>query len=106
MRSGNLKHKIVFQNYTETQSETGAPKKAWIDTSIIAYANILPQSAKEFFKAGVHAEITHKIEMRYIPGITSAMRIKYGERIFEIQAPPINVRELNKDLHILCTEKL
>lgn len=103
MRSGNLRKKIIIQQSSQTQSATGSPKEVWADF-LTTYVAIIPQSAKEFFKAGTHAEITHKIEMRYRPGIKPDMRIKYGERIFEIEAPPINVREENKVLHILCSE--
>ena len=105
MRSGNLKHKIEIQQYTSTRSETGAQIKEWSEFKTV-YASIVPQSAREFFSAGMHAEATHKIEMRYIPGVKPDMRIKYGARIFEISAPPINIRELNKTLQIVCKELL
>ena len=105
MRSGNLKHKVQIQQFVSTKNEVGESIKEWVEFKTV-YAAIIPQSSKEFFKYGIHAEITHKIEMRYIPGVHPDMRIKYGERIFEISAPPINIREQNKTLHIICKESI
>lgn len=102
MRSGNLKHKIVIQTYTETQNDFGEVVKGWSDFKT-AYASITPLSAKEFFKAGTHNEVTHKIELRYLKGIAPKMRVLYGTREFSIESV-INVREANKTLQLICTE--
>jgi len=102
MRSGNLKHKIVIQTYSETQNDFGEIIKGWSDFKT-AYASITPLSAKEFFKAGVQAEATHKVEVRYLTEIKPKMRVLYGTRVFNIESV-INVREANKSLQLICTE--
>lgn len=102
MRSGNLKHKIIIQTYLETQDEFGEVVKGWSDFKT-AYASITPLSAKEFFKAGTHNEVTHKIELRYLKDIKPKMRVLYGVREFSIESV-INVREANKTLQLICTE--
>ncbi|MCD6433702.1 MAG: phage head closure protein [Sulfurimonas sp.] len=102
MRSGNLKHKIVIQTFTESQNDFGEVAKGWTNFKS-AYASVTPLSAKEFFKAGTHAEVSHKIELRYISGIKSKMRVVYDSRIFEIESV-LNIREANKTLHLICTE--
>jgi len=102
MRSGNLKHKITIQTYSETQNDFGEVIKGWSDFKT-AYASIIPLSAKEFYKAGTHNEVTHKIELRYLKDIKPKMRVLYGTRIFDIESV-INVREDNKTLQLICTE--
>lgn len=102
MRSGNLKHKIVIQTYSETQNDFGEVIKGWADFKT-AYASIIPLSAKEFFKAGVQAEATHKVEVRYLKDIDPKMRVLYGTRVFSIESV-INIREANKTLQLICTE--
>lgn len=102
MRSGNLKRKIIIQTYTKTPNDFGEVIKGWIDFKT-AYASITPLSAKEFFKAGVQAEATHKVEMRYLKDIKPKMRVLYGTRVFDIESV-INVREENKTLQLICTE--
>jgi len=102
MRAGNLKHKVTIQTYSETQSSFGEPVKSWVNLTQ-AYASITPLSAKEFFKAGVQAEASHKVEIRYVPGVTSKMRVLYGVRVFSIESV-LNIREANKSLVLVCSE--
>lgn len=102
MRAGSLKHKIIIQSYTETKNDFGEVVKGWADFKP-AYSSITPISAKEFFKAGVNAEVSHKVIVRYIDGVTPKMRVMYGAREFSIDGV-INVREENKTLHLFCTE--
>ena len=102
MRSGNLKHKIVIQTYSETQNDFGEVVKGWADFKT-AYASITPVSAREFYKAGVNNEVTHKIEVRYLKDIKPKMRVMYGSREFSIESV-LNIREENKTLQLMCTE--
>ena len=102
MRSGNLKHKVTIQTYSETQNDFGEVVKGWIDFKT-SYAAILPLRAKEFYKVGTHAEVTHKIEMRYADGVKPKMRVIHGAREFSIESV-LNIREANKTLQLICTE--
>ena len=102
MRSGRLKHRIIIQTFSESKNDFGEGVKSWNDYAT-AYASITPLSAKEYFKAGVQAEATHKVELRYIDGIKPKMRVLYGERIFDIESV-INIREENRVLQLICTE--
>jgi len=102
MRAGSLKHKIVIQTYSETQNDFGEVVKGW-ENFKTAYASITPLSAKEYYKAGVQAEVSHKIEIRYIDGVKPKMRVMYGTRKFNIESV-LNIREANKTLQLICTE--
>ena len=102
MRAGSLKHKISIEIYTSSTNEFNEETKQW-EFYRSVYASITPLSAKEYFKAGVHSEATHKVEIRYISEITSKMRIIYDNRIFNIESV-LNIREENKTLQLICTE--
>lgn len=103
MRSGNLKNKVAFETYAETQNDFGEVIKGYSDFKTV-YASIVPLSGKEYFSAQqINAEISHKIECRYFAGVLPTMRIVYGTRIFNIESV-INIREANKTLQIMCTE--
>jgi len=102
MRAGNLKHKIIIQTYSETQNDFGEVVKGWEDFKS-AYASITPLSAKEFFKAGTQAEVSHKVEIRYLKDIKPKMRVMFGTREFSIESV-LNIREANKALQLICTE--
>ena len=102
---GELRHRITIQKLNNSQNEYGELAELWEDILNVR-AGIYPISGKDFFAAETtNNEITHKINIRYVPGITSAMRIKFGERYFEIISPPINFQERNILLQIICKER-
>jgi len=103
MRSGNLKHKIEIQSYTETSNDFGEVTKGY-STFKTVYASITPLAGKEYFASKqLNAEVSHKIECRYISGVLPSMRIVYDSRIFNIESV-INIREANKTLQIMAVE--
>lgn len=103
MRSGNLKHKIVIESYAETKNAVGEVTKEWSEFAT-TYSSIVPLSGNEKFSSNeVHAEVTHKIEMRFISGVLPKMRVVYGSRNFDIKSA-INIREQNRTLYLMCSE--
>lgn len=105
MRSGNLKHKIDITSYADVKNDFGEVEKSF-SVFKTTYASIVPVSGKEYFASKqTNAEVSHKIECRFISGITPSMRIVYGARVFNIESV-INIREANKILQIMATEVL
>jgi SPP1 family predicted phage head-tail adaptor len=103
LNNGNLRHHITFQVQTETQNDYGEEIKDWVEI-VAVWASINPISGKEFFAAEkLNSEVSHKINLRYTPGITSDMRIRFGERYFHIISV-INFQEKNIELQLLCKE--
>lgn len=105
---GELRHRIVIQRPNNNQNEYGEieinTNENWIDVAVVR-AGIYPISGKEFFSAEtVNSEITHKVKIRYIKGLTSNMRIKFGDRYFQIISLPKNFQEKNIELQLLCKE--
>jgi SPP1 family predicted phage head-tail adaptor len=109
---GRYRHIITIQKVIEQDNPYGERPKVtdedWIDI-LTTRAAINPISGKDVFEAMMtQSEITHKIFMRYHPTIhiDSTMRIKFGDRIFSIIAPPINFQEKNVELQILAKERV
>lgn len=106
---GKYKHIIHLQKLSDTQNEYGEvedEETKWVDVAK-SRAGIFPLSGKEFLSADKEfGEVTHKIHIRFIPNIhiTSDMRIKFGQRIFQLTVPPINFQEQNKELQLMCKE--
>jgi SPP1 family predicted phage head-tail adaptor len=106
MRAGKLRHLIMIQKLTEPEplSDIGEIEPDWQDF-VSRYASINPLVGREYWSARqVNAEITGKINIRYVSGITPKMRVKFGDRIFNIEAI-INVEERNRELVLLVSEK-
>jgi SPP1 family predicted phage head-tail adaptor len=104
LNAGKYRHPITIQKLVQTENSYGETTDEWIDETRMR-AGIYPLSGKEFFSAeAVNSEITHKVHIRYISGITSDMRIIFNERIFNIISAPINWQEKNVELQLLCKE--
>lgn len=100
---GELRHRIIFQKLNNSQNKYGEIFKIWEDVASVR-AGIYPISGKEYFAAEtVNSEITHKVKIRYIEGLTPDMRVKFNNRIFSIQSI-INFQEKNIELQLLCKE--
>jgi SPP1 family predicted phage head-tail adaptor len=103
MRAGKLKHPIIIQEVTETQSETGAPAETW-STFAEVWAAIEPLRGREFFASKqIQAEVTTRIRIRYLEGITPKMRVLWGERIYLIDAI-IDLEERHREMQLMCRE--
>lgn len=69
-----------------------------------AWVSIEPLAGRELWNAQqVQSLVTHRIRMLYRAGITSAMRVKWGSRYFNI-ASVINPEEANVELELMATE--
>jgi SPP1 family predicted phage head-tail adaptor len=100
---GEFRQIVTFQKKSGVKNSYGEIDNTWSDV-IKTRAGIYPVSGKEFFAADtVNSEVSHKVNMRYVPGITPDMRIKFGERLFRIISV-INFQEKNVELQLLCEE--
>lgn len=103
MLAGRLRHRIIFQQMVETRDSAGAVIETWSEFKT-AWASIEPLVGKEFFDSKqVNAEISIKIRIRAISGLTTKMRILYGTRVFEIFSIA-NVREMGSEMVLMCRE--
>jgi SPP1 family predicted phage head-tail adaptor len=101
---GKLDKRIVIEEQSgTTQDEFGAVVENW--TALLgADASIVPLQGFERYAAQqANSTVSHKITMRYRDGIDAKKRVKFGIRIFDIEAV-INLEEKNRWLELSCTE--
>jgi SPP1 family predicted phage head-tail adaptor len=103
MRAGRLRHRIEIQRATVTRDAMGGEIKAW-QTTAIRWANVVPLAGREYFagQAG-DATVSHRIELRYLPGIVPSMRVKTGDRVLDIEAV-LDIEGRHRELHLMATE--
>jgi len=109
LRAGALRHRVDIQEQTSTSDGMGGFTVAWGSVSGMGSvpAAIWPLSSKEQLDAmKLESVITNKIRIRYRAGITSANRMVFGSRIFQIKGAPINMNEKNITLDFLVTEDI
>ena len=107
MRSGSLRHRVAIQESVQTPDGMGGFSTVFSNVTGMGSvpAAIWPLSSKEQLDVmKLESVITNKIRIRYLAGITSANRILFGSRVFNIQGAPINADEKNKTLDFLVTE--
>ena len=105
MRAGNLRHSIIFQQLTVANDTWGHSTETWTD-QVNAYAAIWPLRGVERMEGmKLDNELTHKIRIRYRAGLHPKMRIKFGERYFNILSI-INPDERDIYLEIMATEEI
>jgi SPP1 family predicted phage head-tail adaptor len=111
INAGKYRHIVTFQKLNANPNSYGEIDRRddanWEDV-LTTRAGIFPISGRDFFNAMASvktAEITHRIQLRFIKGIDSEMRIKFGNRIFEMITPPTNFQERGTELLILVKER-
>jgi SPP1 family predicted phage head-tail adaptor len=101
--SEKLKHRVDFlikdnipeNDYGEKTGDWTVFKTVW--------ASKEPLIGNQFFAAlTTDTKVEVKFNTRYTSGITSEMRIKHGEEIYEITSPPIDVNARKKELICYC----
>ena len=103
MQAGSLRHRIEIQQRTQVPDGIGGKTTTW-SKYCYARAGIWPLRASEALEAmRLEHLITHQIRIRYVSGIDTSMRIKFGARYFDIVSI-INREERNRTLDILAVE--
>ncbi len=104
MLAGLLRHHVELQSKgTETRDPTGASVPGWA-TQAKRWTNIKPLRGTEKYEAQqVEGKTAFKMQMRFYSGIDQTWRIKYGDRIFNIESI-VNIAERRWGLELECVE--
>lgn len=112
MRAGSMRHRVTIQSRKDEKDELNQPSLEWTDLSGgTVWADIQPMTARERMVAQANqSELTHLVVIRYQgqfsdPRYMATLRIKYGNRIFNIQGS-IDPDERHKSLELSCLEGL
>jgi SPP1 family predicted phage head-tail adaptor len=99
---------LQVRNSQPARNAAGEPSPDWTDVEVI-WGEVLPAAGKELYAGEqANAEVSHKITIRYYPGLsTSRHRLKHetSGAIYDINVPK-NVYLRNDWHELLCKEKL
>ena len=79
----------------------------WV-TVTQTFAEIVPLRGRELADAQqVHAEVTHKIRIPWVSTFNAYYRLfwPYQSRVFHPLGPPLNEKEKNRRLVLMCAER-
>lgn len=101
-----FRHRLVIQEEKIVgKNELNQPKKEWVTFAVVR-GEVDPLRGREYIASKqVQAEITHRVSFRYIKGIKPSMRVKWGDRIFEIESV-INPMHQNYEIQLMCKERV
>jgi SPP1 family predicted phage head-tail adaptor len=102
MEAGHLRHRITIQQPTiGTPDAVGESVPTW-GTFATAWADVATLQGRELaFARGIAATVTHKVTLRYLAGVTSAMRVLFGSAVLSIAAV-LDSENRNRQLDLLC----
>ena len=103
MRSGKLRRRLVIQQAVETQGTTGEMATTW-STFATVWGSVEPLRGREFWAAKeLQAEVTTRIRIRYLEGVTPKMQVVDGDKLYWIEAViDPEMRHIQMDL--MCVE--
>lgn len=101
---GRLRERVTIQQAAETRNGLGETVQSWA-TFAERWASVDGLSSREVLLQGQQqTEISHRVRMRYVDGMTSTMRILWRGRVLEIASL---LEHNNRSEHeLLCTERV
>jgi SPP1 family predicted phage head-tail adaptor len=82
--AGKLRERVTVQVASGTTNTLGEAVLSWSNSSAV-WASVEGVSAREALLAGQQeTNLTHKVRMRYLPGLTQQMRFSWRSRTLEI----------------------
>ena len=105
MQAGKLRHRLVLQDFIETQDSFGQAQQNWSDWATV-WGAVEPLTGRENFDSGgsqLLAEATHRIRLRYREGISHRMRVSWRGRLFDIQHVA-NLDSRDREIYLLAKE--
>lgn len=101
--AGELDQRITLQTRQAGQDAVGQATQTW-GADVTVWAAARPLRGSEFFAAGAtQSQETVVFRIRYMPGLTSAMRVVWNGAHYPLTAPPVNVEGGNHTLELYCT---
>lgn len=107
MLSHRLRHRVTIQEQVESQdSTTGAISVDWQNFLADVPAEVLTGAGKETIEgAARQGEIAARINMRWFPGLTQAMRIVWDGNLYNIKSIETDVTA-RREYRLRCTAGL
>jgi len=104
MDAGKLRERVTVQIASGTTNALGETVLTWANSSAV-WASVEGVSAREALIAGQNqVSMSHRVRMRYLPGLTQQMRLTWRSRTLEI----ISLLEHNNrsEHEVICQENV
>lgn len=101
---GRLRERVTIQQATERRNSLGESTLEWA-TYTERWASVEGLSSREVLLLGQQqTEVSHRVRLRYVTGLTQQMRLVWRSRVLEITTL---LEHANRSEHeLLCTERV
>ncbi len=100
-----MRHRLTLETPVETQGPDGSMTISWVPFATV-WGSVEPLLGREWFDAQrEQADVSHRVRMRFLAGVTHTMRVVWGSRVFEIESV-LNAGERNRELVLMCRESV
>ena len=104
VRAQSLRKLVKIMQPAWAESELGDPSQQTFTPLTNVYAEIIPLNGRQLVDARqVHSEVSHRVMIRYLNGVTAACRVEWDDRILDVLAV-MNLEERDILLTLLCRE--
>ncbi len=101
--AGKLRERITIEQPVEARDEYGSTVQTW-ETFVAVRAAVEPISGREYFSAqATQSEVTTKIRIRHLAGVTTKMRVSWRGTMLDIES--IIPDERRREMTLMCVEK-
>ena len=105
MKAGELRHKVTIQKVSQTLDSSRQTVDLWTKLAEV-WAAVEPLSGRELLNAQqIQPDVTHRVRIRHRDDVTAKMRVQHDSRNLNIESI-INVNERDRELHLLCRERM
>jgi len=105
MKAGQLKHRIVIEQQTQTKNAIDEIILTW-STFCTVWAAIEPATGQSYYAANqLESKVDGRVRIRYRADLEPTMRIKFGDRILNIISI-VHPQENHRELHLMYSEGL
>jgi len=102
IRPGELRERVTVQQATESRNAFGETVLSW-STFAERWASVEGVGSRESLLYGQQqTDVTHRVRMRYLSGLTQAMRISWRGRTLEIVS--LLEHESRSEHELICQE--
>lgn len=104
MDFSKMRHRITFLKPTTVTKNTMSENVPEYTEDRTVWAYVAPKTGREYDEAQkLRAETTYNVTTRYLPGITTDMRILFRGRILKIESV-LSIGERFEQLQIVASE--
>lgn len=105
MKAGELRHKVTIQRVSQTLDSSRQTVDLWTKLAEV-WAAVEPLSGRELLNAQqIQPDVTHRVRIRHRDDVTPKMRVQHESRSLNIESV-INLNERDRELHLLCRERI